>query len=347
MAKTPIIGKGIVIKDSTINIADNVRTYLGRNPWSSYDSWYNNASFINCNILSPTTNNSSTFVGGDTWLRLSRWSNAAASPTDSKYIGFKDYNLTLNGDPFTTKILKKTTTYNIVTEITTTDKTKTYVGKDYSFNIYTTLNQNAYIATGYKARFIKYSGSIESLKVYSNTLSFSDAKHYYEFVVGFPELNRTECDISKSSASEWLSFLSNKMTTVSGYTGTAYSIDDITSAMGKALSALYSPALTGKTYKNGRSMWWSSSSSSGGKVTSKGRNTDIQFNKGTKISFEGSKNCKVYAICYPGYGNIKITAGGASVSGESASLDISKDCTVTLESLSDTSYLQAIYIIKG
>ena len=87
--------------------------------------------------------------------------------------------------------------------------------------------------------------------------------------------------------------------------------------------------------------------SSGGKVTSKGRNTDIQFNKGAKISFEGSKNCKVYTICYPGYGNIKITAGGTSVSGESASLDISKDCTVTLESLSDTSYLQAIYIIKG
>jgi len=267
MSKTPLVGKGIVIKDSTINIADNVRTYLGRNPWSSYNDWYNNASFINCNILSPTTNNSNTFVGGDTWLRLSRWSNAAASPTDSKYIGFKDYNLTLNGNPFTTKILKKTTTYNIVTEITTTDKTKTYVGKDYNFGIYTTLNSTAYIATGYKARFIRYSRSMESLKTYSNTLSFSDAKHYYEFVVGFPELNRTECDISKSNASEWLSFLGNKMTTVSGYTGTAYSIDDVISALDKALLALYSPALTGKTYKNSRSMWWSSSSSSGGIYT--------------------------------------------------------------------------------
>ena len=267
MSKTPLVGKGIVIKDSTINISDGVKTYLGRNPWSSYNDWYNNAAFINCNIISTTTNSSSTFVGGDTWLRLARWSNAATSPTDSKYIGFKDYNLTLNGDPFTTKILKKTTTYNIVTEITTTDKTKTYIGKDYNFGIYTTLGSTAYIATGYKARFIHYSGSMELLKTYSNTLSFSDAKHYYEFVVGFPELNRTECDISKSSTSEWLSFLGNKMTTIPDYTGTAYSIDDVTSALSKALSALYSSALTNRTYTNGRSMWWGSSSSTGGVYT--------------------------------------------------------------------------------
>lgn len=113
MEKSPFIGKGIVLKDCTINISTGTQTDLGRNPWAEYNSFYNNAALINCNIIS-SNGASSNYVAG-TYLRNRIWGSAATSPTTFDKVGFKEYNVLINGSPIDSRKIEKTT--EVVTEV--------------------------------------------------------------------------------------------------------------------------------------------------------------------------------------------------------------------------------------
>ena len=73
------IGKGLVVLNSTLEVENKQPTYLGRNPWGTDSSIYNNAAFINFTVKS----------GELTKKDGSYWYSAANGTTDQKYVGWK------------------------------------------------------------------------------------------------------------------------------------------------------------------------------------------------------------------------------------------------------------------
>lgn len=185
MLASKIVGKGLVFRNCSINIEDRCKTYLGRNPWSEYTEWYNNASFINCNINSATEDSTGSTCMYDlvnktnSYFRTSMWKNAATSFGDQSKVGYKTYNLTLNNNPLNTNIIKKTSTYTystLVNEKETAVKRYQFYISIQGDNSTTTSYTNNERSHNYSFRGI-YNG------IYNSSLDFEDVEHKFYFSV--------------------------------------------------------------------------------------------------------------------------------------------------------------------
>lgn len=185
MLASKIVGKGLVFRNCSINIEDKCKTYLGRNPWSEYTGWYNNASFINCNINSATKNLASDTCMYDlvnktnSYFRTSIWKNAATSLGDQNKVGYKTYNLTLNNNPLNTNIIKKTSTYTYSTLV---NEKETAV-KRYQFYINFQGSDNTYTSYSFNKRSHNYNFSYIGNSIINNTLTFNEVNHVFDFSV--------------------------------------------------------------------------------------------------------------------------------------------------------------------
>ena len=206
MTMSKIIGKGLVFKNCEIKIQEGCKTYLGRNPWESYNNWYNNATFINCNINSKTSDETGSSCMYDlvnnvnTYFRTSMWNNAATSLGDYSKVGYKTYGLTLNGyDGLNTQIIRKTTTYQNKTFVNGVERNHSTKSFGFTFN----LTGKCESATSYgdKYRKFKYSNLILNIKNIVNTLALSDVNGSFEVMVVWPYKYASGIDITKNSPS--------------------------------------------------------------------------------------------------------------------------------------------------
>jgi len=185
MLASKIIGKGLVFRNCSINIEDKCKTYLGRNPWSEYTGWYNNASFINCNINSTTEDSTGSTCMYDlvnktnSYFRTSVWKNAATSLGDQSKVGYKTYNLTLNNNPLNTNIIKKTSTYTYSTLV---NEKETAI-KRYQFRINFEGSDNTFTSYSSRERNHQYSFSYINNNIITNSLAFNEVGHTFDFSV--------------------------------------------------------------------------------------------------------------------------------------------------------------------
>jgi hypothetical protein len=248
MTMSKIIGKGLVFKNCEIKIQEGCKTYLGRNPWESYNSWYNNATFINCNINSKTSDEPGSSCMYDlvnnveTYFRTSMWNNAATSLGDYSKVGYKTYGLTLNGhDGLNTQIIKKTTTYQNKTFVNGVEKNHLTKSFGFTFN----LTGECKGSTSYysKYRRFKYSNLNLNITNIVNTLALEDVNGRFEVKIGWPYNYANGVDTNKSSPStEDRGSCSWRY--VTGYVGNFSSINktNITNAFTTAINVLTTTA---------------------------------------------------------------------------------------------------------